>query len=289
MDTPNRSRRLAGDAVEQCIESPACPHGTTFLSRLSSSYPALGINPGLVASGFVSFSGGQTIVMAAGTDYSMAYENVYRNYADNNGFNDVEYGIATTGLSDGTDNGVSAWAYDHAGLGTTLFADPAGGLSFTQGINAGGAGLTVGGYFQGTLAEGWFNGLFDATSLTITPDVAAIPEPGMPALLLRRQGLVAVAARRGRKVTPAWRAAGVRADSGRTPSHCEGKLGIDLFRRAPWAALPRDLRLTPSTKTIDLGGCHGWPDAGPGWGCGLGHGHCHEAARRSRDDLPVRR
>ena len=144
----------------------------------------------LGVSGSAVFSDGTVLSLGTSNIYSYSSQFIYRNYG---GYINEAGGYAQTySTGDYTSNYLQVYAYDYNGISSTLFTDPTAGLSFSQGIDASGAGIYRGGYFEGSSAEGYYYGSFTPTSFSIS----AVPEASNLALLLSGLGVVGIAARR---------------------------------------------------------------------------------------------
>jgi len=137
-------------------------------------------------SGSAVFSDGTVLRLdsSGGSAYTGQY--IYRNYGGY--LNEMANYAETFTPGNYAWNVLEVYGYDYNGASSTLFKNPAAGLSFEQDVNV--AGLT--GYFQGASTTGYYSGNFTPTSFSIS----AVPESSNLALLLGGLGLVGFAARR---------------------------------------------------------------------------------------------
>lgn len=161
--------------------------GDTYNQEYAADYSdadALGV------SGSATFSGGATVNLTPG-HFEYTGSLVYRN--DGGFYNKFANFAETASPDDFFFNYLGFVAVDTVGTDSTLFTDPAGGLSFSQGIDTTGYNITRYGYFTGSTADGYFEGFFTPTFLSIS---ATVPETGNLALMLGGLCLVGAAVRR---------------------------------------------------------------------------------------------
>ncbi len=125
--------------------------------------------------GTVAFSDGSTFSLSRSAPSSLE-ELILRNFAGAQN----ELSVGATTVEDGNDRVISLVIFDNAGADSTLFADPDGGVSFSQPVNL--AGETQAADFGASSIDylSTYVGVFTLTSLTIS----SVPEPGTIALLL---------------------------------------------------------------------------------------------------------
>ena len=159
--------------------------GVSYANRYAADYS--GTNS-LGVSGSGVFSGGTVLSLGSSNITAYSGEFVYRNYYGS--LNQLGNYAETYTAGNYTVSYFELYAYDYNGSSSTLFTDPAAGLSFSQGINTAGSNFV--GAFEGSTADGYYYGSFTPTSFSIS----AVPESSTLALLLSGLGLVGIAARR---------------------------------------------------------------------------------------------
>ncbi len=150
--------------------------------------------PAGTVSGNLTFSDGSSFSMSGAVPGSVE-ELILRNATGNQN----EIAVSTTTEEDGYDRVISLVLWDIDGAASTLFADPDGGVSFSQPINP--AGEQQGVYFGAESLDfsSSFIGVYDLTDLRIS---AVVPEPSNVALLLVGLCGLQLASRRGRTARP---------------------------------------------------------------------------------------
>ena len=162
----------------------------------STTWTATGQDPGgplpLMVTGSATFSGGQVLAFSPAPWDQSFQEAVDRGAVHGSNLVNV--------LADSFAPGNAGLTSLHIELiqpgtaATSLFGDPAGGLSLFQPLDLSADGLAVIASFQDATAVGTDDGTFRLTSLTIS----AVQEPGEMELMLVGLGLVGMAARRRR-------------------------------------------------------------------------------------------
>jgi len=170
------------------------PYATTFYTDNTSYFASISSDPTWLSISLNLPDG----TVANGNNATTANDamHIYRNYANPAGTNDINLYVQHETIQGGAVVQTLRFGIalmDVAGLNSTLFSDPNGGVSFTQPINPNGYPLVASSanpYYSSSNSflyadsRGSTNGMFQLTSLGINPIIPNVPEPNSVELMM---------------------------------------------------------------------------------------------------------